>query len=54
MLLLRILTLPVAMAMFAALYTTSIKTPQLVEMANLALWGILPIILLAKLVRRRG
>ncbi|TCQ07671.1 hypothetical protein C8J34_104132 [Rhizobium sp. PP-F2F-G36] len=54
MLLLRIFSLPIGMALFAALYTTSIKAPQLIEMANLALWGILPIIMLAKLVRMRG
>ena len=52
MLLLRILTLPIAMLTFSALYSISIKAPQLVEIGSLVLWTILPLFLIAKLTIR--
>lgn len=52
MLSLHILTLPIAMMAFTALYTISIKAPHTVEMASLALWIVLPLLLIAKLSRR--
>lgn len=51
MLLLRILTLPIAMFVFAALYTMAIKAPHAVEVGSLVLWIILPLLIVAKLVR---
>jgi len=51
MLLLRILTLPIAMFVFAALYTMAIKAPHAVEAGSLLLWIILPLLIVAKLVR---
>jgi hypothetical protein len=48
------LSLPTVLALFAVLYTTSLKGPQIVEIAHIALWGVLPFIVLAKLLRRRA
>lgn len=39
MVLLRILTLPIALLTFSALYSASIKAPQLVETRSLLLWS---------------
>lgn len=52
MLALRILTLPIAMAVFAALYTMAIKAPAAVEVGSLLMWPLLAIALLAKAARR--
>lgn len=51
MLVLRILTLPIAMLVFAVLYTLAIKAPAAVEISSLVLWIILPLLIVAKLVR---
>ncbi|MGO7087486.1 hypothetical protein AB9E14_07640 [Rhizobium leguminosarum] len=50
MLLLRILTLPIALFTFVALYTLAIKAPAAVETGSLVLWIILPLVIAAKLV----
>lgn len=42
MLVLRILALPIALSSFAVFYTMAIKAPQVVELASLALWIVLP------------
>lgn len=49
---LRILTLPVTLLAFSALYSVSIKAPQTVEIASLLIWMALPLIFIAKLMRR--
>lgn len=54
MLLFRLLTLPVVLAVSATLYTASIKAPDIVGAVNLALWPLLSIILIAKLLRWRA
>jgi hypothetical protein len=46
---LRILSLPLAMAAFAVLYVVATKAPEAVEMTNIILWLLLPVILIAKL-----
>ncbi|MGO7727949.1 hypothetical protein [Rhizobium leguminosarum] len=51
MLLLRFLTLPIAMFVFAVLYTLAIKAPAAVEIGSLVLWIIVPLLIVAKLVR---
>ncbi|WP_153511157.1 hypothetical protein [Rhizobium rhizogenes] len=51
MLLLRILTLPIAMLTFATLYSISIKAPQTVEIGSLLFWMVLPIILVTKFAK---
>jgi hypothetical protein len=51
MLAIRILTLPIAMAAFTALYTTATMAPAIIELGNLILWIILPFLIAAKLVR---
>ncbi|WP_223564951.1 hypothetical protein [Agrobacterium tumefaciens] len=50
MLLLRILTLPIAMFVFAALYTMAIKAPHAVETGSLLLWSILLLLIVAKFI----
>lgn len=52
MLALRILTLPIAMLAFIALYSAAIKVPQTVEFVSLVLWLALPVILVGKLAHR--
>ena len=52
MFILRILTLPIALIAFAALYSASIKAPQTVEIVSLVLCMALALALLAKLIRR--
>jgi hypothetical protein len=52
MLLLRILTLPIAMLAFVVLYALAIKAPSAVETASLWLWIGLPFVLIARLKRR--
>jgi hypothetical protein len=49
MIALRILSLPLAMAAFAVLYVVATKAPEAVEMTNIILWLLLPVILIAKL-----
>jgi hypothetical protein len=49
MLALRILGLPIAIAAFAVLYVIATKTPEAVEVTNIILWLLLPVILIAKL-----
>ncbi len=49
MLALRILSLPLAMAAFTVLYVVSTKAPEAVEVTNILVWLLLPIILIAKL-----
>ncbi|MBY5885376.1 hypothetical protein HFN49_04080 [Rhizobium leguminosarum] len=52
MLVLRILTLPIAMLTFIALYSAAIKVPHTVEFVSVILWLALPVILIAKAARR--
>lgn len=52
MLLLRFLTLPTAMFVFAVLYTLAIKGPAAAEIGSLVLWIILPLLVVAKVVRQ--
>lgn len=52
MLLLRILTLPIALLTFVVLYALAIKAPATVEAVSLLLWMGLPFFLMAKLTRR--
>lgn len=49
MLALRILGLPFAMAAFTVLYVVATKAPEAVEVTNIILWLLLPVILIAKL-----
>lgn len=49
MLALRILSLPFAMAAFSVLYVVATKAPEAVEVTNIILWLLLPVILIAKL-----
>ena len=51
MVLLRILTLPIALLTFSALYSASIKAPAAVEAVSLLLWMSLPLALIAKLTK---
>ncbi|NVP54744.1 MULTISPECIES: hypothetical protein [Rhizobiaceae] len=51
MLLLRILTFPIALFAFATLYTIAIKAPHAVEVGSLVLWIILPLLIVTKLAR---
>lgn len=43
MLLLRILSLPLALLIFAVLYSVSIKASYVVELGSLVLWIVLPV-----------
>lgn len=52
MLLLRILTLPIALFAFVVLYTLAIKAPAAVEAVSLLLWMGLLLALIVKLTRR--
>lgn len=52
MLLLRILTLPVAMLSSAVLYTASIKVPHLVELGSLLLWIVFPVVAGIAMIKR--
>jgi hypothetical protein len=52
MLLRRILTLPIAMLAFSCLYSLSIKVPQLVEIGNLILWIVFPVIVIFAMIKR--
>jgi hypothetical protein len=52
MLLLRILTLPIALLMFSVLYSASIKVPHLVELGSLLLWIVFPVIVVAAMIKR--
>lgn len=52
MLVLRILSLPIAMMAFAILYSAAIKAPAAVEMISLLLCMALPLALIAKAARR--
>lgn len=52
MIILRILTLPTALFVFASLYSISIKAPATVEIVSMALCLILPLVLIAKLLWR--
>ncbi|UXT99757.1 hypothetical protein [Agrobacterium tumefaciens] len=52
MLALRILSLPLAMAAFTVLYALAIKSPEAVEVTNILIWLLLPVILIAKLGRK--
>jgi hypothetical protein len=49
---LRVLTLPFTLIAFSALYSISIKAPQMVETVGLVLCMALPILLAVKLTRR--
>ncbi|ANM16926.1 hypothetical protein AMK06_CH02026 [Rhizobium sp. N541] len=48
MLMLRILTLPIAMLTFSTLYSAAIKVPGTVEFVSLSMWPLLAIALLVK------
>ncbi len=52
MLLLRILTLPIALLTFSALYSASIKVPHLVETGSLLFWIVLPVIVIVAMLKR--
>ncbi|MQX78120.1 hypothetical protein [Sinorhizobium medicae] len=52
MLLLRILTLPIALLTFSALYSASIKVPQLVETGSLILWIVFPVTVIVAMIKR--
>ena len=52
MLALRILSLPIAMAVFTVLYVAATKAPEAVEMANIVLWLLLPTVIIAKVAKR--
>lgn len=52
MLLLRILTLPIAMVAFATLYIAATKAPAAVEMTSIILWIVFPIMLIAAAMKR--
>ena len=52
MIILRILTLPVALFAFTAIYSASIKAPATVEIVSLVLCLILLLALIAKLLQR--
>jgi hypothetical protein len=52
MLALRILSLPLAMAAFTVLYALATKSPEAVEVTNILIWLLLPVILIAKLGRK--
>ncbi|MBX5235311.1 hypothetical protein HJC02_24045 [Rhizobium sp. NLR4a] len=49
---LRILTLPIAMLTFIALYSAAIKVPRTVDFVSVILWLALPVILIARAARR--
>lgn len=49
---LRLLTFPVTLLAFSTLYSVSIKAPQTVEIIGLLLWMALPLVFIAKLMRR--
>ena len=49
---LRVLCLPIAMAAFAILHTSAIKAPEVIEAGSLALWIVLPLLIVGKLTRR--
>ncbi|MBB4282620.1 hypothetical protein GGE43_002533 [Agrobacterium tumefaciens] len=49
MLALRILGFPIALAAFAILYVIATKAPEAVEVTNIILWLLLPVIVIAKL-----
>lgn len=53
MLVLRILSLPIAMATFTALYVASIKAPHAVETSTLLMWPALLLICAIKFLRMR-
>lgn len=48
---LRILSLPISMAAFAVFYVTATKIPETVEVMNILVWLVLPVILITKLGR---
>ncbi|RYG91065.1 MAG: hypothetical protein EON58_18970 [Alphaproteobacteria bacterium] len=52
MLLLRILTLPIALLTFSALYSASIKVPHLVELGSLLFWIVFPVIVIVAMIKR--
>ncbi|MBB4283898.1 hypothetical protein GGE43_004755 [Agrobacterium tumefaciens] len=52
MLALRILAMPIAMAAFTVLYVVATKAPEAVEMANIILWLLLPMVFIAKVAKR--
>jgi len=49
---LRLLTFPVALLAFSALYSVSIKAPETVEIIGLLIWMALPLVFIVKLMRR--
>lgn len=52
MIVLRILSLPIAIAAFAFLYTAAVKAPEVIEAGSLALWIVLPLAIVGKFIRR--
>jgi hypothetical protein len=50
--LLRILTLPIAMTAFIVLYVLANKLPSAVETANLVVWIVLPLILIIRFLSK--
>lgn len=49
---LRVLSLPLTLFTFSALYSLSSKAPQAVEIASLMLSMVLPAVLIVRLIRR--
>lgn len=52
MLVLRFLSLPLAMLMFCAFYSASLKAPRLVEGASIVFWIITGVVLLLAVIRK--
>ncbi|MGX5722827.1 hypothetical protein [Shinella zoogloeoides] len=52
MLMLRILTLPIAMAAFATLYVAATKAPAAVEVTSLLIWPTLALLLIGQGIRK--
>lgn len=52
MLVLRFLSLPLAMLMFCTLYSASLKVPRLVEGANIVLWIMTGVVLVLAVIRK--
>lgn len=53
MLALRILTLPIGMAAFVALYVVANKAPHVIEVLNIFVWVLLPFVILSRISRHR-
>ena len=52
MLLLRILGLPISMAVFSILYVASTKMPNAMETSGLVLWVVFPLLIVVAAIKR--